>query len=111
MLQIGADEFAPPGCDLTQHYAVLKELGDCYADMGDYDRARGCYLEAAELEPRRAGPHLGIGVVEVQLGPILSASNRDSNRSPALIKSFQPGRGAWGHAPVRPGRHKDRSSP
>ena len=68
MLQIGVDEFAPPGRDLTQHYTVLKELGDCHADLGDYDRARECYLEAAELEPRRAGPHLGIGVVEVQLG-------------------------------------------
>jgi tetratricopeptide (TPR) repeat protein len=51
---------------LDQHYEVLKELGDCHASLGNHDRARQCYEEAAVLGPEKAGPAIGIGVVELQ---------------------------------------------
>jgi len=51
---------------LQQHYEVLKELGDCHASLGNHDRARQCYEEAAVLAPEKAGPWVGIGVVELQ---------------------------------------------
>jgi tetratricopeptide (TPR) repeat protein len=51
---------------LDQHYEVLKELGDCHASLGNHDRARQCYEEAAILAPEKAGPAIGIGVVELQ---------------------------------------------
>ena len=51
---------------LDQHYEVLKELGDCHASLGNHDRARQCYEEAAVLAPEKAGPAVGLGVVELQ---------------------------------------------
>lgn len=66
MLQIGNDGLAPNAKGLTQHYAVLKELGDCHAALGDFDRARRCYRDSATLEPTSPGPYLGLGVVAVQ---------------------------------------------
>ena len=51
---------------LDQHYEVLKELGDCHASLGHHDRARQCYEEAAVLAPEKAGPWVGLGVVELQ---------------------------------------------
>jgi len=66
VLQIGNDEFAPDCGDLSQHYTVLKELGDCHAALGDFDRARQCYRDSAALEPDSPGPYLGLGVVAVQ---------------------------------------------
>ncbi|MFO8012985.1 MAG: tetratricopeptide repeat protein [Phycisphaerae bacterium] len=51
---------------LDQHYEVLKELGDCHASLGNHDRARQCYEEAAVLAPEKAGPAIGLGVVELQ---------------------------------------------
>jgi len=66
VLQIANDEFAPDATDLRQHYAALKELGDCYAALGEFDRARQCYQESAALEPGLPGPYLGLGVVAMQ---------------------------------------------
>jgi len=66
VLQIAHDDTGPDRGRLRQHYSVLKELGDCYAALGDYDRARGCYHDAADVAPDRPGPYLGLGVIEVQ---------------------------------------------
>jgi Flp pilus assembly protein TadD len=53
---------------LDQRYEVLKELGDCHTALGNHDRARQCYEEAAMLAPDRAGPHVGRGVIGLQTG-------------------------------------------
>jgi tetratricopeptide (TPR) repeat protein len=58
---------------LDQRYEVLKELGDCHASLGNFDRARHCYAEASLLAPNRAGPHVGRGVVAIQMGCLAEA--------------------------------------
>jgi len=68
---------------LDQHYEVLKELGDCHASLGNYDRARQCYEEAAVLAPEKAGPAVGLGVVELQLRN-LDAADRAFRRAAHL---------------------------
>jgi tetratricopeptide (TPR) repeat protein len=63
--QIGAlDGAAPAG---SQRFDVLNELGDCYSALGDLDRAKDCYRQAADLEPDRAAPYVGLGVAAIQL--------------------------------------------
>jgi tetratricopeptide (TPR) repeat protein len=52
----------------TQHYDVVKELGDCHAMVGDYRQAQECYDKAAVLAPDEAGPYVGSGVVALQTG-------------------------------------------
>jgi Flp pilus assembly protein TadD len=52
----------------TQHYEVLKELGDCHAAAGDFDRARQCYLQAAQFEAASPAHHIGLGVVAMLEG-------------------------------------------
>ncbi|MBN2590863.1 MAG: tetratricopeptide repeat protein [Sedimentisphaerales bacterium] len=52
--------------DSTQHYEILQELGDCYCSMGDYEKARKYYENAAVLEPDEAAPYVGLGVVALQ---------------------------------------------
>ncbi|MBN1974921.1 MAG: tetratricopeptide repeat protein [Sedimentisphaerales bacterium] len=52
--------------DSTQHYEILQELGDCYCSIGDYDRARQYYENAAVLGPDEAAPYVGLGVVALQ---------------------------------------------
>lgn len=49
-----------------QPYQVLKELGDCYAAVADYDQARECYRRAAALAPDAPGPYVGLGVIAIQ---------------------------------------------
>jgi protein O-GlcNAc transferase len=66
VLQIANDDIGPDAGQLSQHYAVLKELGDCHAALGDFDRARQCYRDSAALEPSSPGPYLGLGVVATQ---------------------------------------------
>jgi len=61
--------------DLTQHYEVLRELGDCYAALGDERRAGQCYTEAAALAPEKAGPHVGMGVLAIQSGRLGQAED------------------------------------
>ncbi len=55
-----------PDSGWTQHYDVVKELGDCYASVGDYDQARQCYERAAVLDPDEAGPYIGLAVIAMQ---------------------------------------------
>jgi len=52
--------------DLTQHYEVLQELGDCYASIGNGAQAQRCYEKAASLGPDEPGPYVGLGVVALQ---------------------------------------------
>lgn len=52
--------------ETTQSYHVLQELGDCYASVGNYERAQGCYEKAASLEPDVAEPYVGLGVIALQ---------------------------------------------
>ena len=50
----------------TQHYEVLRELGDCYISVGDYGQAQQCYEKAASLGPDEPGPYVGLGVAALQ---------------------------------------------
>ena len=52
--------------DLTQHYEVLQELGDCYTSVGNDAQAQRCYEKAASLGPDEPGPYVGLGVVALQ---------------------------------------------
>ena len=66
-MQLTAENFVvEEGID--QHYEVLKELGDCHASLGNHDRARHCYEEAALLAPDKSGPAVGLGVIGLQTG-------------------------------------------
>ena len=50
----------------TQHYEVLRELGDCYTSVGNYRQAQSCYEKAASLGPDEPGPYVGLGVAALQ---------------------------------------------
>lgn len=50
----------------TQHYDVVKEMGDCHASVGDFVEAKRCYDKAATLAPDEAGPYIGLGVIHFQ---------------------------------------------
>ena len=55
---------------LTQHYCVMKETGDCYAAMAEFEQAEHYYAQAAALAPHRPDAHVGIGVVLLGAGRI-----------------------------------------
>lgn len=57
----------------TQHYEVLRELGDCYTSVGDYSQAHRCYEKAASLGPDEPGPYVGLGVAALQRGELEDA--------------------------------------
>jgi tetratricopeptide (TPR) repeat protein len=57
-----------PAQALTQRYEVLRELGDCYASVSDYQRAQEHYDKAASLAPDEPLPYVGLGVVAFQQG-------------------------------------------
>jgi tetratricopeptide (TPR) repeat protein len=52
--------------NLTQHYEVLQELGDCHTSVGNYAQAQECYEKAASLGPDEPGPYVGLGVIALQ---------------------------------------------
>jgi len=54
----------------TQHYEVLREMGDCYTSVGDYNQAQRCYEKAASLGPDEPGPYVGLGVAALQKGQL-----------------------------------------
>jgi len=58
---------------LTQHYEVLRELGDCYTSVGNYGQAQHCYERAASLGPDEPGPYVGLGVAALQMGKLEDA--------------------------------------
>jgi cytochrome c-type biogenesis protein CcmH/NrfG len=57
----------------SQRYNVLVELGDCHATVGNSLPARECYEQAAQIEPDRAEPYVGLGVVSLQKDDIENA--------------------------------------
>lgn len=62
-----------PDTGWTQHYDVVKELGDCYASVGNFREAQRCYEKATSLAPDEAGPYIGIGVIALQEGKTADA--------------------------------------
>lgn len=62
-----------PDTGWTQHYDVVKELGDCHASVGNFREAQRCYEKAASLAPDEAGPYIGIGVIALQEGKTADA--------------------------------------
>lgn len=52
----------------TQHYEVLRELGDCYTTVGNYTQAQRCYEKAASIGPDEPGPYVGLGAAALQTG-------------------------------------------
>jgi tetratricopeptide (TPR) repeat protein len=64
-----------PGDDeiVSQRYDVLVELGDCHATVGNSSPAKDCYEQAAQLEPDRAEPYVGLGVLSLQKDDIENA--------------------------------------
>jgi tetratricopeptide (TPR) repeat protein len=54
----------------TQHFDIVQELGDCYAQLGVYEQAQTCYEKAATLEPDSAAPYVGLGVISLQNGKL-----------------------------------------
>jgi tetratricopeptide (TPR) repeat protein len=54
----------------TQHYEVLRELGDCHTSVGNYSQAQRCYEKAAALGPDEPGPYVGLGVAALQRGKL-----------------------------------------
>lgn len=56
----------PPKPQQATNYQLLKELGDCYAAVDNYERALDCYRQAVELAPREPGPYIGLGVIALQ---------------------------------------------
>ncbi len=57
----------------TQRYDVLVELGDCHATVGNCSGAQECYQQATELEPDRAEPYIGLGVIALQKEDLANA--------------------------------------
>ena len=57
----------------TQHYEVLRELGDCYTSVGNYSQPHRCYEKAASLGPDEPGPYIGLGVAAMQCGKLEDA--------------------------------------
>lgn len=83
-------ETQTPDHGWTQHYELVREMGDCYTQLGDFDQARQCYEKAATLEPDEDGPYVGTGVIALQEGRLDDAElafrvalrlNRDSSRA------------------------------
>lgn len=83
-------ETQTPDHGWTQRYELVRELGDCYTQLGEYEQARQCYEKAASLEPDEAGPYVGTGVIALQEGRLEDAElafrvairlNRDCSRA------------------------------
>jgi len=50
----------------TQRYEVLRQLGDCYSSVGNYQQAQQCYEKAAIIAPDESAPYVGLGVLAMQ---------------------------------------------
>jgi len=86
---LSADEAVSRG--RTQHFDVLMELGECRAALGDLDRAAECYRQAGCLEPARAAPYVGLGVVALQSGRLAEAQRAfeaAASREPACAEAY-----------------------
>ncbi len=66
-------ETQTPDHGWTQHYELMREMGDCYTQLGKFEQARRCYEKAAALEPDEDGPYVGTGVIALQEGRLNDA--------------------------------------
>ncbi|MBS3734226.1 MAG: tetratricopeptide repeat protein [Phycisphaerae bacterium] len=66
--QTGHDAPARVGLNAPRRYDVMIEMGDCYAGLDDAPAARRYYRQAMALDPARAKPHIGLGVLALQAG-------------------------------------------
>lgn len=62
-----------PAESIKERYAVLKELGDCHAAVGDAAAARQCYQDACNLAPEETGTYVGMGLLAAQDGRLEEA--------------------------------------
>jgi len=60
---------------LTEDFDTLVELGDCYVSVENYRQAQLCYDRAADLDPDRCEPYVGIGAIAFQQGGYDDAAN------------------------------------
>lgn len=75
----------------NQHYEVLREMGDCYAALGNSDKSAEYYRRAAGLAPQQAGPHVGLGVLAIQagrLGDAVEALQTACKLDPACAEGY-----------------------
>jgi tetratricopeptide (TPR) repeat protein len=59
---------------LRQHFDVLNELADCYAERGQGERAADLYRQAADLLPDDPAPAVGLGTLAVRAGRLDEAA-------------------------------------
>ena len=67
------------------NYELLKELGDCYAAVDNYQRALECYRQAVDMDPHQAGPYVGLGVIGLQTDQV-----EDAEKAFAMAIKLQP---------------------
>ncbi len=66
MLADRREEEAAEAHNSTQHYEVLRQLGDSCTSLGKFDEARRYYEKAASLAPDEPDPYVGLGVIALQ---------------------------------------------
>ena len=74
-----------------QRFDVLMELAECQSALGDLNRARCCYRQAGRLEPDRPEPHVGLGVVAIQLDRLDEAEaafQAAAQRQPSCAEAY-----------------------
>jgi len=59
---------------IRQHFDVLKELADCYAERGQGERDADLYRQAADLLPDDPAPAVGLGTLAVRTGRLDEAA-------------------------------------
>ena len=60
---------------MLEDYEAINELGNCFTSIGQYQQAQEFYDRAAVLEPDRADPYVGIGMIALQQGDLDEAMN------------------------------------
>lgn len=68
------------GYDLSQGSLLedvrdVSELGDCFVSIGQFDQAQKCYDRAAVIDPDKAEPYVGIGMIALNNGRLEEAIN------------------------------------
>ncbi|MCF7955812.1 MAG: tetratricopeptide repeat protein [Phycisphaerae bacterium] len=61
--------------NLLEDVPDVCELGDCYASVGQFEQAQECYDRAAVMDPDRADPYVGIGMIALQKGRLEESIN------------------------------------
>ena len=61
--------------NLLEEVLDVSELGDCYASVGQFEQAQECYDRAAVMDPDRADPYVGIGMIALGKGRLAESIN------------------------------------